>query len=420
MMLIEIEELLKKKMGLDAASIGQQNVARVIRAQMEAHLITDDDTYLSLLRSSGTAFQDLIDAVIVPETWFFRDVEAFRALGNIVSGEWAMRHPGEALRLLSLPCSTGEEPYSMAMALLEAGVPSQRFCIDALDISQQSLKKCKNAIYTKNSFRGNNIEFRDRYFTSVEGGHRPVDQVREAVAFNQANLFGLDLLKNANCYDVIFCRNLLIYFGRSEQIKAVEILGRLLSQDGILFVGPAEAGILLECGFESTKISLSFAFRKSTGSRMPSPANQPEYARPNPVDLQPAIVPRPAPRQEVMEAVSAPELSLVVPVPVERSIEEIEGMADAGRLDEATRECQSYIRNRGPSAPAFYLMALLSDADGNMPEAARYYQKALYLEPNHLRAMRHLALIFGKQGNISAARAMSERLRRAEKKGERV
>src|SRR4029077_13725648 len=111
------------------------------------------------------------------ETWFFRDRRAFTAVARMAHDEWLPTHPEGALSLLSLPCSTGEEPYSMAMALLDATVPMNRFRIDGVDISGRSLAQGTRAVYGKNSFRGDELGFRDRHFAMTADGYR----VRENV-----------------------------------------------------------------------------------------------------------------------------------------------------------------------------------------------------------------------------------------------
>ena len=127
MALGELQNLLKQTMGLDAASIGESAIERAVERRLAACDVEDRDAYLAYVRSSETEFQELIEAVIVPETWFFRDREAFAALARMAFEEWLrtraehmqhMQDTQDMMRLLSLPCSTGEEPYSMAMALL--------------------------------------------------------------------------------------------------------------------------------------------------------------------------------------------------------------------------------------------------------------------------------------------------------------
>ena len=142
--LAALENLLKVSMGLNAASIGSAAIARAVQGRLSACKVGDLHGYQELLRVSATELQALIEAVVVPETWFFRDRHAFTALTRMVHDEWLPAHPDGVLSLLSLPCSTGEEPYSMAMALFDARVPGNRFRVDAVDISARHLAQGSN------------------------------------------------------------------------------------------------------------------------------------------------------------------------------------------------------------------------------------------------------------------------------------
>ena len=131
MMLAKFEELLKQSMGLDVASVGSSTVARAVQVRASACGLDDVRTYWQFVSASPKELQALTEAVVVPETWFFRDRAAFAAMARMTLNEWLPSNPEGVLRLLSLPCSSGEEPYSIAMALLDAGFPSKRYRIDA-------------------------------------------------------------------------------------------------------------------------------------------------------------------------------------------------------------------------------------------------------------------------------------------------
>ena len=135
MVLADFENLLKETMGLDVASIGSSAIERAVEKRLLACELQETHAYWERVRASEAELQELIEAVVVPETWFFRDREAFAALALTVYEDWLGAHPEDHLRLLSLPSSTGEEPYSMAIALLDAGFPANRFRVDAVDIS---------------------------------------------------------------------------------------------------------------------------------------------------------------------------------------------------------------------------------------------------------------------------------------------
>jgi len=414
MVAAEFERLLQATMGLDAATIGSPAVERAVQERQVACGLSDPAAYLDRVRTSEVELQNLIEAVVVPETWFFRDREAFAALARIVFESWVPHHPAGALRLLSLPCSTGEEPYSMAMALLDAGLPGDRFRIDAVDISERSLALARHADYGPNSFRGRDLGFRDRHFGASPRGWRLNDVVRSRVSFQQGNLFAPGCLPGAGIYDSIFCRNVLIYFDRAAQDEVVAVLRRLLTAEGALFVGPSETGLLLNHDFVSAKIPLAFAFRKA-------PAVPPQLAAALPEARRRSILVRPL--VPSLPRVAAPPRPRTVPVPsvpavtAAAGIEEAARLADQGRFAEAEAICQAHMRDHCATAEILYLMGLLRDAAGRLDEAAQYYRKTLYLDRDHREALSHLALLLRKQGDLPGAQLLLARASRAERKG---
>lgn len=186
----------------------------------------------------------MIEAVIVPETWFFRYPESFATLARLAVKRLAEIKHLRALRILSLPCSTGEEPYSIAMALLDAGLGAHQFKVDGMDVSPLSVARAKEARYGRNSFRGADLGFRERHFDAEDEGYRLSERVREQVRLQVGNLLDPALLANEAPYDFVFCRNLLIYFDQPTQQQVFEVLKRLTHQDGVLFIGPAEGSLL--------------------------------------------------------------------------------------------------------------------------------------------------------------------------------
>ncbi|AGZ30756.1 CheR family methyltransferase [Burkholderia pseudomallei] len=269
---------LSRETGIDPASLGNDFVARALAERIAATqpgaggeaaqagrpqpAITDEavDAYWQCLNASADERRALIELFVVPETWFFREREAFAALARL-GAQRLFAEPARALRILSAPCSTGEEPYSAAMALLDAGIDPSRFEIDALDISARAIAHAQRGRYGRNSFRGHVLGFRDLHFKAAADGWVLDERVRACVRFRQANL--LDLLGCAGePYDFVFCRNVLIYFDRDAQDRVVRIVEEQLDARGILFVGPAETGVVMRQGLASAQIPLAFAFRK--------------------------------------------------------------------------------------------------------------------------------------------------------------
>jgi len=400
------EQLLKQAMGLEAASVGRSAVERAVQERQLAQGLPDTQAYWEHVRGSPAELQELIEAVVVSETWFFRDREAYAVLARIGHEEWLRRPAPDTLRLLSLPCSTGEEPYSMAMALLDAGVSSACFRIDAVDISTRALARARRAVYGRNSFRGTELAFRERHFVEEPGGYRLEEAVRAPVQLQQGNLLAPDFLPGRAIYDVIFCRNVLIYFDRATQDRAIAVLLRLLKDQGTLFVGPAETGLLLDHQFVSSKLPLAFAFRKPVAVTPPAaPPRRPAPAAAAPPRAIPA-----APRRKIAPSPAAPPRPATAPVA--SGLDAASRLADRGHLAEAAKLCEAQLREQGPSAPAFHLLGLIRDAAGNLADAMQCFRKALYLDPGHREALAHLALLLDKQGDAGGAGAMRQRLQR--------
>jgi chemotaxis protein methyltransferase WspC len=405
----KIAALLKEKMGLDAESIGVACVERAVHERLAARGLKDVQVYWEQLSVVEQELQELIEAIVIPETWFFRDPQAFTALVQVVREEWLAKHAEGTLRILSLPCSTGEEPFSMAMALLDGGLPSSRFHIDAIDISTRAIARAELGVYGKNSFRVKDLSFRDRYFELVECGYRLSDGVRRQVRFRHGNLLSAGWLHGAHGYDVIFCRNVLIYFDRITQRRAIDVLGRLLTAPGLLFVGPSETGLLLDHGFVSAGIPLAFAFRQAGSSAQqlkPKRSVPPEVAVVKPIHTKPrkpASMPEPQPKPISAEGIIAA---------TEHWLEQARELANQGKLVEALKCCEQNLGSQAASAETFHLVGLLHDAAGRVREAADHYRKALYLDPQHHEALVHLAVTLQKKGDTQGAQRLFERANR--------
>ncbi|WP_186043773.1 CheR family methyltransferase [Burkholderia gladioli] len=289
--LMRIHDWLARETGIDSDSLGADFVARVLAERIAAMLAgeaaaassavmqrarqlndEDLDAHWRLLQTSADEQRALIEQCVVPETWFFREREAFVALAARAL-ERLRAEPSLPLRVLSAPCSTGEEPYSAAMALVDAGIDPARLQIDALDISARAIAQAQRAEYGRNSFRGHALEFRARHFTPTAHGWRLDARIRDCVRFRRANLLELGRPGQAadeGRYDFIFCRNVLIYFDRQAQERALRALDARLAEDGLLFVGPAETGVVMRQAMSSAKIPLAFAFRRTREAEAPA------------------------------------------------------------------------------------------------------------------------------------------------------
>jgi chemotaxis protein methyltransferase WspC len=419
-----IEQKLRRSIGLDAGSIGSSLIERAVRLRMKEQALDAVEDYERLIETQSDEWNKLVESVVVTETWFFRDRVPFAALVRLVREQWLPNHPTAPLRVLSVPCSSGEEPYSVVMALVDAGVPSNRFQVDAADISTHALARAKAAVYGKNSFRGKELAFRERCFQKTKEGFLLDTNVRRKVHFHEANLFSEDFLKGNAGYDFIFCRNLLIYFDRPTQQIALQKIERLLAPSGVLFVGSAELPLALENGFCSVNLPMAFACTRVGDGTKNGDLRQvqnktksetlfnletakdlfsPQLAVVGDAKGQPSNNGRPSRPPADTEAAAK-----------ERELHRARRLADAGQLAEAVAICETHIRSEGPSAQAYYLLGLLRDASGDS-SAIEWYRKALYLQPDHYETLLQMALLSEKDGDNSRARVFRDRARRAKR-----
>lgn len=436
-----IEALLRQKIGLDAVTVGSNTIARAVHRRMADCGLTDINIYLTKLQASGPELEELIETVVIPETWFFRDREPFVFLSRYVQSEWLPKNPGKTLRVLSLPCSTGEEPYSIAIALLSACLSPRNFTVDAIDISQVALQKARRGVYGKNSFRDKSLDFRERYFTSTGDLYQLNDIVREKVNFIQGNIIDRYFLLGQIPYDVIFCRNLLIYFDATARNQTIQVLNRLLKTPGILFLGHSEAGQKLPPEFGAVRHSLAFAYRKADiTDRVQVPAKKDT----NKTNF--SAFPRSAKPAETGETFRSyksstthskssnshsryqgcPDPCEMLPVSsiapaagdtksASADLETARREADRGQLQEAARLCETYLSQNRTNADAYVLLGLVYQATGDRLQAEQYFQKATYLKPNHYEGLIHLALLKEERGDIVGADRVRQRIQRIEK-----
>lgn len=406
-------DFLKERIGLDVASVGAAIIERAVRQRTTLSQAAHADEYWQLLQGSRDEQQALIEAVIVPETWFFRYPESFATLGKLARGRLKELNNMRALRILSLPCSTGEEPYSIAMALLDAGLQPHQFKVDGMDISPLSVDKARRAVYGKNSFRGQDLQFRDRHFMPEQDGHRVNEYVREQVRWQVGNVLDPTLLASEPAFDFVFCRNLLIYFDQPTQKQVFEVLKRLTHVDGVLFIGPAEGSLLGRLGMRSIGIPQSFAFsRHSEPYPEPLPTPKP-VAVPVSQPLRSAASPAPVRNRPFAAVTALPVTKKTANPDAATLLGQIAALANEGKSAEARAACEHYLRSHEPVAQVFYWLGLLSDVAGLSLEAQSFYRKALYLEPQHPEALMHLAALLQAQGDTAGARRLQERAARS-------
>ncbi|HHJ1296589.1 TPA: CheR family methyltransferase [Pseudomonas sp. H2] len=415
---------LRERIGLDVESVGASMVERALRQRCVAVNAADLDDYWLRLQQSADEQQALIEAVIVPETWFFRYPESFTALVGLAHKRLAQLAGARPVRLLSLPCSTGEEPYSLAMALLDGGMSPGSFMIDGIDISPISVAKGEQAVYGRNAFRGSDLGFRERFFDALDDGHRLQGRVRQQVSLQVGNVLDPALASRDGLYDFVFCRNLLIYFDVPTQQRVFEVLKRLTHAQGVLFIGPAEGSLLARLGMRPLGIAQSFAYVRQEGDSAPvATASAPPARRTLPPLAMPVYPPStPSLTRPLRPLVAAAKAPLPHDSKGESEAELLASIArhaNAGASAQARAACQRYLSQFTPTAQVYYWLGLLSDTEGDAGQALTHYRKALYLEPQHPEALVHLAALLAAQGDLAGAQRLQARAARVGRESER-
>jgi len=396
---VNARDLLQQKTGLD---LSESVVARAVAERVAKLGLRDGAHYLGSLDEAE--FQALTELVVVPESWMFRDGEAFTAAVRSV-GEKLAANPARKVRILSIPCAGGEEPYSMAMALKDAGVAPGSVLIDAVDLSETALARARAGCYNRNAFRGADLAFRDRHFTQHGNEYQIDPSLREHVSFSQGNLLTIDSSLNAGRYDIIFCRNLLIYFDEATTAGAIARLRLMLDDDGVLFAGYAEVPAFCGNGFTPMRMPGAFALKKERRAvaRAAAPAEAPP--------------PRPAtPAARLRSAGAPPRPAAPAPAPAAPSpaalLEQAGRLADSGELAPASALCHEVLRLDPGAAEAYFILGIVSECERKPGVADAYWRRCIYLQPDHYEALCHLALLAEQQGDSAQAAALRQRAAR--------
>ncbi|OYO25669.1 protein-glutamate O-methyltransferase CheR [Janthinobacterium sp. PC23-8] len=395
------QALLRRATGL---SVSKAMAERAVRQRMERTGQDDSAAYLAGI--TPEEMTQLVELVVVPESWLFRDPQAFYATVELVRERWSR---GRTTRIASIPCAGGEEPYSMAMALRDADLPRAAVSIDAYDLSPACIERAQAGVYGRNAFRVQDVAFRERYFTHVaDDSYRIVDALRTQITFRQGNLLRFDTDALGKHYDVIFCRNLLIYFDKPTTRAAIAKLSALLADDGMLLAGYAEVPAFCQHGFAPLQYRQAFALKKDDKPPAIRPAPLPQPVRNKPqlrsVPSLPAAAPtpaRPGPPSTPAPIAAAADL-----------LAEARVLADRGLLREAGDNCHAHLAREPEAAEAYYLLGLINELAGKMDLADNYWRRCIYLRPDHYEALCHLALLAERNGNHTAAATLKSRAAR--------
>ena len=344
--------------------------------------------------------------LVVPETWFFR---GGRRLMDELARFVSARVAGAPVRILSIPSSTGEEPYSLALALHELGVSSSACQIEGLDLSAANVARATEGRFSNFAFRDTDAEVRERYFRP-SGNRWELDaSIREAVHFRTGNAVNPDFLVGEAPFDLILCRNLFIYLTNDARRQVIANLDRLLTPGGWLVLSPAEADRLPPGRFVAIGPREFGIYRRAGASEAPIRPSD-DFIRPPAYQATPRMPPLHVPvaaRDALSQKAHGSKQTQPVSI-----LELARELADAGRLPQARAACEQLIGQTTDDPEVYSLLGVVRLAQGSPEDAAVAFRKALYLDPNQAEAIAHMIVICDARGDAAQAASLRRRLAR--------
>jgi chemotaxis protein methyltransferase CheR len=369
----------------------------------------------------GAVLEALLDDLTIGESYFFREPAQLRFMADELLPKWSAEwDPSRKLRVWSAGCAAGQEPYSIAIMLSDAGWrPGAE--ILATDISEARLEVARKASFSKWSLRTLPAESIDRWFDRKGTEFRLVPEIRSQVDFRALNLLDPTPRPETQNQDVIFCRNVLIYFELPAIITIAERLLQALAPDGWLFLGASdphlaeltacEVVVLPGCtGYRKTSAAQStYALRNAPLTLIiPDESLNPPVelddlpeAQPKALTRQAEVAPHAAPPAVATEAVSMPDEAAL-------SVTRARSLANEGHLMEAATVCAAALE-KFPDQPQLHLIAaVLHGEAGSWNESERAARRALYLDRSLVLAHVALGDAIAHRGDIAGARRSFE------------
>ena len=265
-----IRDIIKDYCGLHFDDSSRTLLEKRLSRRVRNHHLNDFRDYYRLIRYDKRADEELtaiMDLLTVNETYFFREQNQLRAFSEEILEElWTVNRDRKTLRVWSAGCSTGEEPYTIAMLINERGhFSGWDIEIHGSDINQRVLQTARRGVYRKNSFRTTEPYFMSKYFVEEDGSFRIRDSARKHVNFSYLNLLDPFKSRFLGRMDVIFCRNVLIYFDNSSRRRVIENFHDRLVDGGYLLLGHAESLINISTAFTLRHLKNDMVYQKPNG-----------------------------------------------------------------------------------------------------------------------------------------------------------
>lgn len=438
--LLQIIDLIAETLGIHIQPQHQSGFKRSILPHLKTSGLSSLKDYYQYLQttrqrlSGDTTWQDLISLLSVTESYFFRDQGQFGLLKHPILPELIERkrqlccesasQQKPSLYLWSAGCSTGEEAYSLAILLQELipDYPSWDILILGTDMNQLAIAQAQRGIYSDWSFRTTDPALKSQYFRSHSKGWEIDSRIRAMVTFQSGNLVQdtyPDYGSKIHDLDLIICRNVFIYFDFKSVGRVLEKFYRSLAPGGFLLTGHTELHGQNTGLFQVKSFPQSVVYQRASNPcsqltpAVTSPLSQPLHPLPatQPLPGMKATTPAPAnqtpPRSTQKPCPTptqpSPKRAHLTPQDFQTYCLQAETHANLGQYSQATQACQQALQINALAIEPYYLLAHISEEQGDIDSAKVFFKRIVYLSPTSIAAYLGLASIYEREHNTKQA-----------------
>ena len=434
----KISEFILEHFAIQATDVNMHSIDYFISKRLKAlgKSIPDYTNYLiQNYNENGEEIRLFLDEITVQETYFFRDQGQFQALVEYVLPALIeqKRNKNQSLRIWSAGCSTGEEPYTIAIILNEyfRNILDWDILIRATDVNVMALQKAKQGIYRKHSFRGVSDFIKSKYFLAEGNSYFLKDSIKSMVKFDYFNLASDTFLPvgRGNRWDIIFCRNVLIYFHKERIKSLLKRFHTALHEKGFLFLGFSENIFSYSQDFESVHYENSFFYKKKT----PRIKSVREQRTQKPLRVRPELpaterkrnrsgsrTPQPHKKtfdehlSEIQAIFSLEKyeqanrmMSEIRIIPPEKEIEYLflkaRILSNLSKLDEASHAVNLILSKNCLDKEAYFLKALILLKLNNVAGSIENFKKVLYVDSDYVLARLYMGDLYQMNGHLKLA-----------------
>jgi chemotaxis protein methyltransferase CheR len=388
-----------------------------LRARMDSNGFADHRQYYNFLCAHPAGqreLEELLSHITINETYFFRNAGHFDALRNHILTKFSKENKDGIIRIWSAGCSTGEEPYSIAMIALDMLQDGRDLQIEILgtDVDRSAIDRAERGVYRKRSLRATSDIYKDKYFSENDGRFEVDQKLKDMVRFMPFNLMDAPCPKpSQGSWDIIICRNVVIYFDQESARHVVGMFHGALNDDGYLFMGHSESLDRLSTDFSAISVGDTFVYVKKGSSPDLAEAAAESARRGVP---ERAIAGRTsssiARKKDTGPRKQSRRRRKIVPLQPIKSAELIykEGLdlLECKEFDAALSKAEKYIELKPSDAKGYLLAGKILANRGIYGRAVDELGKAIELEPLLTEAHYLLGVIY--QGTGQEARAIDE------------